>query len=257
MTDTVYDKAGLYVGVIVPDPPSESQVAHHVNAYADRYRTPLNSDWLSKDLSNQGDKRWYHNVNHAMEVTDRLAACRQPDARELAYMFGFNHDRYYSGGRSGSDEAFSAEMMVVDYIVCKLHDSVGFNGVATLTAAYAAILATAQHTMDQTKLPVCVKVCLDADLYSLADDYVYARNAKAVYLESKAFGVSDKDYLARRIEWLTAMLTRKSIFLTYGIGDLDTLNAKALRNMKHELSKLEPLAEEMADEACVNGDPDT
>lgn len=81
--------------------------------------------------------------------------------------------------------------------------------------------------------------------------------AKAVYLESKAFGVSDKDYLARRIEWLTAMLTRKSIFLTYGIGDPDTLNAKALRNMKHELSKLEPLAEEMADEAFVNGDPNT
>lgn len=36
MTDAVYDKAGLYVGVIVPDPPSESQVAHLVNAYADR-----------------------------------------------------------------------------------------------------------------------------------------------------------------------------------------------------------------------------
>lgn len=251
MPDTIYDKVGLYAGVTVPDPPSEAQVQHNVNAYADQYRMPLNSNWLSRDLSEQGDKRWYHNVNHAMEVTDRLAACSYPLSPALAFMFGFNHDSIYTGKTDGSAEACSAGMMLTDYIICKLQDKRELQ-VTTLAKAYAAILATAQHTVDQTCLPFEVKVCLDADLYSLATDD-YARNAVAIYLESKAFDRSDKDYIVGRAAWLDKMLKRKSVFLTHALGDPDKLNASALHNMRHEFSKLQPLVLGAAVEDFVNG----
>lgn len=253
MTDTIYDKVGLYAGVTVPDPPCEAQVQRTVNAYADQYRMPLNSNWLSRDLSEYGDRRWYHNVNHAMAVTNMLAACNYPvsPSLSLAFMFGFNHDRIYTGKTDGSAEVCSAEMMLTDYIICKLHDKRELQ-VTTLAKAYAAILATAQHTVDQTCLPFEVKVCLDADLYSLATDD-YARNAVAIYLESKAFGVSDKDYIVGRAAWLDKMLKRKSVFLTHALGDPDKLNASALHNMRHEFNKLQPLVLGAAVEDFVNG----
>lgn len=203
----------------------------------------------------------YHNINHVKYILNKLlnvekilpedklyemfheGGIQDAEIRHRATVLvyaAYGHDCYYDPYlKDGLNESLSAE---ITYAIMISDDYISdWRLRSTPEKVVRYIMNTANHLSDiGSDADFCSKLFLDLDMYSFADDLVYASNSRDIELE---YSKMPRELLLKgRIDFLTKLLAKDKIF--YLVNGEETARKNIRKSIDDAEFELETLTAE-------------